>query len=61
MNKKRVIIKNVQDGCVTKIHDRVSSNASILIGVGIGIAFIQLMGIALACWLASAIKKENTN
>lgn len=50
----------LKDGCVSKVHDRVSSNASILIGVGIGIAFIQLMGIALACWLASAIKKENS-
>lgn len=48
-----------QDGCVSKVHDRVASNASVLIGVGIGIAFIQIMGIALACWLASVIKKES--
>ncbi|KAG5670435.1 hypothetical protein PVAND_000700 [Polypedilum vanderplanki] len=47
-----------REGCVNSIHDRVSSNASILIGVGIGIAFIQLMGIFLACWLAAVIKKE---
>ena len=26
----------IQEGCVTKVHDRVASNASILIGVGIG-------------------------
>lgn len=50
-----------QDGCISKIHDRVANSSSILIGVGIGIAFVQLLGIALACWLSSAIQRENNN
>lgn len=41
-----------------KLKDKVENNARSLIGVGIGIAFIQLLGIFLACWLASAIRKE---
>lgn len=50
--------KYFQDGCVMKLKERVDSNASILIGVGIGIAFIQLVGVVLACWLASSIRKD---
>lgn len=44
-----------------KLEERVGSNAVILIGVGIGLAFIQILGIALACWLASAIRNEKAN
>lgn len=46
---------------MTKLHDKFSGNTSILIGVGLGIAFIQILGIILAFWLASAIKRENNN
>lgn len=49
-----------QDGCVMKLKDKVDRHARSLIGVGIGIAFIQLLGIFLACWLASAIRKESS-
>lgn len=49
--------KYFQDGCVMKLKDKVDNHAKSLIGVGIGIAFIQLLGIFLACWLASAIRK----
>ncbi|XP_022916133.2 CD63 antigen-like [Onthophagus taurus] len=45
-------------GCLEKLKMKTSSNASILIGVGIGIAFIEVIGIVLACWLATAIKKK---
>ncbi|XP_055690518.1 tetraspanin-7 [Lutzomyia longipalpis] len=51
--------KYYQDGCADKLKMRVDSNASILIGVGIGIAFIQILGIILACLLANAIRNEN--
>lgn len=47
-----------QEGCVSKLRERVEDNAQILIGVGIGICFLQIFGIFLACWLASAIKRE---
>lgn len=50
-----------QEGCVMKLKDKVEHNAKSLIGVGIGIAFIQLLGIFLACWLASAIRKESSD
>ncbi|XP_055374539.1 tetraspanin-6 [Condylostylus longicornis] len=50
--------KYFQEGCITKLKDRIDSNATILIGVGIGIAFLQLLGIYLACTLASAIRRE---
>lgn len=50
--------KYFQDGCVLKLKEKVDGNARSLIGVGIGIAFIQLLGIFLACWLASAIRRE---
>lgn len=53
--------KYFQEGCVMKLKDKVDHNARALIGVGIGIAFIQLLGIFLACWLASAIRKETAD
>lgn len=43
-----------------KLDERIGNNAVVLIGVGIGLAFIQILGIALACWLASAIRKDHT-
>ncbi|XP_011312680.1 CD63 antigen [Fopius arisanus] len=47
-----------RDGCYLQLKMRVENNARILIGVGIGIAFIELAGIVLACCLAMAIKKD---
>lgn len=42
-----------------KMKMRIDDNATVIVGVGIGIAFIEVIGIILACWLASAIKKRN--
>ncbi|XP_037955287.1 23 kDa integral membrane protein [Teleopsis dalmanni] len=50
--------KYYQEGCVGKLKERIDKNAVILIGVGIGIAFIQILGIILACYLASTIRQE---
>ncbi|XP_039957358.1 CD63 antigen [Bactrocera neohumeralis] len=50
--------KYFQEGCVGKLRERIDKNAVILIGVGIGIAFIQILGIILACYLASTIRHE---
>ncbi|XP_011049563.1 PREDICTED: CD63 antigen [Acromyrmex echinatior] len=47
------------EGCFSKLEMRVQNSATILIGVGIGIAFVEIVGIVLACCLAAAIKKEN--
>lgn len=40
-----------------KLEERIGSNAIILIGVGLGVAFVQILGIVLACCLASSIRK----
>lgn len=47
-----------KEGCFSKLEMRVHKGASVLIGVGIGIAFIEIAGIILACCLATAIKRE---
>ncbi|XP_060528129.1 CD63 antigen-like [Cylas formicarius] len=46
-------------GCYDKLKMKVESNMKVLVGVGIGIAFVEVIGIVLACWLAYTIKKEN--
>ncbi|XP_058800473.1 CD63 antigen [Phymastichus coffea] len=48
-----------QRGCFSELVMNVEKNASVLIGVGIGIAFVEVAGILLACLLAYVIKKEN--
>ncbi|KAK3101289.1 hypothetical protein FSP39_002423 [Pinctada imbricata] len=42
-------------GCLTEIGDILKQNITIVIGVAIGIAMIQLLGIVLACrvWRSS--------
>lgn len=49
--------KYYQDGCLPKLQSKVDSNAVVLIGVGLGLAFVQFLGIVLACCLASAIRR----
>lgn len=49
-----------QRGCYEYLTIKIESNAKILVGVGIGIAFIEVIGIVLACWLAFTIKKEQS-
>ncbi|KAG7208551.1 hypothetical protein KM043_014768 [Ampulex compressa] len=46
------------EGCFSKLEMRVQKGATILIGVGIGIAFVEIAGIVLASCLATAIKRE---
>ncbi|EEB09847.1 CD63 antigen, putative [Pediculus humanus corporis] len=47
-----------KDGCFNKLSKRLTEGSLIVMGVGIGIALIELAGIVLACLLAQAIKKE---
>lgn len=47
-----------QEGCFDKLAMRVHKGATVLIGVGIGIAFVEIVGIILACCLAAAVKRE---
>lgn len=47
-----------QQGCVKKLSEEISSKAVIIGGIGIGIAFIQILGIIFACCLASSLKNQ---
>lgn len=47
-----------QEGCLTKFEKYLKDHLIIVGGVGIGIAFIQLLGIVFACCLMRSIKKE---
>jgi len=46
------------DGCLDTFEGWVSKQVEYVGGVGIGIAFIQLLGIVFSCLLAHSIKKE---
>ncbi|CAG5124309.1 unnamed protein product [Candidula unifasciata] len=46
------------EGCATKFEDWLQDQVAIIGGVGIGFAFVQIIGILFACCLARAIRKE---
>nr|AJF38198.1 cd63 [Locusta migratoria] len=46
------------NGCVESLENFITHRAVVLGGVGIGIAFVQLVGVILACCLAKSIRKE---
>jgi len=46
------------DPCMTAIKDWIESNIYAVAGVGIGLAFVQIVGVIFACCLARSIKKE---
>lgn len=46
------------EGCLTKFETFVKDNIFIVGGVGIGLAFVQIVGILFAFCLARALKKE---
>ncbi|XP_014293054.1 CD63 antigen isoform X1 [Halyomorpha halys] len=52
------IIGAYPGGCYEKMRVQVKDNIIIIMGVGLGIAVIELAGIVLACCLASSVKKE---
>jgi len=45
-------------GCADELESWLKSKIAIIGGVGIGLAFVQVVGIMFACCLARAIKKE---
>jgi len=47
-----------EDGCADGFVKKVENNVWTIGGVGIGLAFIQIIGIMLSCCLARAIKKD---
>ncbi|XP_049807583.1 23 kDa integral membrane protein-like isoform X1 [Schistocerca serialis cubense] len=50
--------KQYDKGCMDALEKLISHHAVVLGGVGIGIAFVQLVGVILACCLAKSIRKE---
>ncbi|KAK0085579.1 hypothetical protein PV325_004851 [Microctonus aethiopoides] len=46
------------DGCKIKLKTAIEDKAVILGAVGIGIAFVQLVGVIFACCLARSIRRE---
>jgi len=51
-------LNSYQDGCVEKVFDFMKENILLIGGIGIGLAFVQIVGIVIACCLAQAIRKE---
>lgn len=47
-----------KDGCLPKIVDYFKDIALVLGGVGLGVAFVQLLGVIFACCLARSIRSQ---
>ncbi|KAL1450829.1 hypothetical protein WDU94_003146, partial [Cyamophila willieti] len=47
-----------QQGCFERMAKQVREKSTIIMGVGIGIALVEVIGIVLSCCLASTIKNE---
>lgn len=45
-------------GCFEATKMNFEKGKKILMGIGIGLAFVEIVGIVLACWLAAVIKRE---
>ncbi|KAF7224326.1 CD151 antigen isoform X2 [Nothobranchius furzeri] len=51
-------IYRVEGGCITKLEDFIQSQLYILGAVGVGIAFLQLVGMMFTCCLYRNLKKD---
>ncbi|OQV21208.1 putative CD63 antigen [Hypsibius exemplaris] len=45
------------EGCLSGLSNRLRDSIGIVAGVGVGIAFIQIIGIVLSCYLARRIRR----
>lgn len=45
-------------GCLPKLEQQVQKNIVAVGGAGVGVAFLQILGVILACCLGKSIKKE---
>uniref|UniRef100_A0AAR5QD54 Tetraspanin n=1 Tax=Dendroctonus ponderosae TaxID=77166 RepID=A0AAR5QD54_DENPD len=48
-----------QVGCYDTLVEKIHMSTSILVYVGIGIAFVEIIGIFITCWLANAIRNDD--
>ena len=46
------------DGCLDIITTTLSNNTGLIVGIGFGFVFIQIIGICLGCYLSHRIKRE---
>ncbi|XP_046716003.1 CD151 antigen isoform X3 [Silurus meridionalis] len=51
-------IYKVEGGCISKLEDSILQHLLILGGVGIGIAFLQILGMLFTCCLYRSLKEE---
>lgn len=47
-----------QVGCYDTLVEKIHSSTLVLVYVGIGIAFVEVVGIFLTCWLAGLVKED---
>ncbi|XP_060528391.1 CD63 antigen-like isoform X2 [Cylas formicarius] len=47
-----------QIGCYDQLVEKIQESTSVLAYVGVGIAFMEIIGIFLTCWLANSIKSD---
>jgi CD63 antigen len=47
-----------QKGCLTKLENWINSSMLVVAGVALGLAFVELLGIVLACCMCHAIRKD---
>jgi len=47
------------EGCYNKLKKWIEDRAAILIGIGVGIAVIQILGIVFACCVRNAVNKKD--
>ncbi|KAF7288112.1 hypothetical protein GWI33_000163 [Rhynchophorus ferrugineus] len=47
-----------QVGCYDTLVEKIHASTTVLVYVGVGIAFIEILGIFLTCWLANGIRSE---
>ncbi|XP_030759124.1 23 kDa integral membrane protein-like isoform X4 [Sitophilus oryzae] len=47
-----------QVGCYDTLVEKIHASTTVLVYVGVGIAFVEILGIFLTCWLANAIQSE---
>jgi CD63 antigen len=57
-NDSKAAMKIHLDGCFATFSSQIQSNVAVLGGVGIGIGFMQLIGMVAAFLLSRALKKE---
>jgi CD63 antigen len=56
--KDRGEAKFHQQGCLPKLEQWINDRIAIVAGVALGLAFVELLGIVLACCMCNAIRKD---